>query len=120
MTIQLIHNVRGSKEYKRGSIVSFPEAEEKRLVSVGVARYFEGEAVVQQQDNEYEDISPEEYEKIYKLLNEAANKDPLITAAIAVGVELSDDDKKRKDTVIERIIEQGMDEVVLHEINKGE
>ncbi|MFP7469995.1 hypothetical protein SFC55_03220 [Niallia taxi] len=131
MTVLLIHNVRGNKVYKRGSIVSFSKAEEKRLVAVGVAEYFEGDAVVDSQANNdvpvvdnpdgsgFEELTPEQYEELAKKLN-AANKEPLLAAAIVVGVELSDEDKKRKDTVIERIIEQGFDEDVLEELSKGE
>lgn len=131
MTVHLIHNVRGNKVYKRGSIVSFSKAEEKRLVSVGVAEYFQGETMVDSQANNgvpivdnpdgsgFEELTPEQYDELAKKLN-AANKEPLLAAAVLVGVELSDEDKKKKETVIERIIEQGFDEDVLDELSKGE
>ena len=132
MTVLLIHNVRGNKVYKRGSIVSFSKAEEKRLVAIGVAEYFEGEAVIDSQDNNseavvnkqndggFEELTEEQFNELAKKLNDAGNKEPLIAAAVAVGVELSDEDKKKKETAIERIIEQGFDEDVLEELSKGE
>lgn len=124
MTIKLIHSIRGSKSYLPGEVIQLSNDEEKRLIKLGIASNHEGNVIankpVVSNEGGIEELSEDEFNELYKKLNDAGNKDPLIAAAVTVGVELSDEDKKRKDTVIEKIIEQGFDEDVLEELKKGE
>lgn len=53
-------------------------------------------------------------------LDGASTKDPLIEAAEEVGVELTEDIKKTKKSVIEEIILQDFVEEVLEKLNREE
>lgn len=123
MTIKLIHRVSGAKSYSPGDVIKLSKDEEKRLIKLGIASKHDDEVITNEpivpNEGGFEELTDEQYEELAKKLN-VANKEPLIAAAVSVGVDLSDEDKKRKDTVIEKIIEQGFDEDVLEELSKGE
>ncbi|WP_445506705.1 hypothetical protein [Niallia sp. 03190] len=119
MAVQLIHTVSGETTYKPGSIVSFSPAEEKRLIEVGIAKEFVGE-VISPIESDFEDLTPEQYQEIFNSLDKASNMEKLLAAADLVGAELSKEDRKTKKAVIDRIIEQDLDEEVLEELSKGE
>ncbi|ECD6517327.1 hypothetical protein E2329_22955 [Salmonella enterica subsp. enterica] len=122
MTVQLKFKVKGNlKEYQRGEIVKFEGKEEKRLIKEGIAIPFEG-AITNDQVNDgpFEEIPPEEYEKLFKEIDDAGKTDKVLEAAINVGVELSSEDKRTKKSIIDRIIEQGMEQDVLEELSEGE
>lgn len=124
MVIKLIHRVSGAKSYSPGDVIQLSKDEEKRLIKLGIASKHDGEVIandpVVSNEGGIEELTEEEFNELAKKLNDAGNKEPLIAAAVAVGVELSDEDKKKKETAIERIIEQGFDEEVLEELSKGE
>lgn len=128
MPIKLFEDVRHSGNlYPSGAIIdSFTEQEEKRLVNLKSAEYINLEVTSlkpskgHNTNNNDDELTPEEFNALYKKLDESANKEPLIEAALAVGVEFSDEDLKTKKKVIEEIILQDMVEEVLTELQKGE
>lgn len=117
MPIQLVHTVVGNKVYQRGQIVSLSAEEEKRLIDIKIAVPFEGDIP---SSSDFDEISPEEYEKLFKEIDGSGKTDKVLEAAINVGVELTSEDKKTKKSIIDRIIEQGMEQEVLEELSEGE
>ncbi|KYD02642.1 hypothetical protein B4102_0236 [Heyndrickxia sporothermodurans] len=61
-------------------------------------------------ETEKQNDNPKDF---HDLLNKAFNKEPLIEAAETVGVELTEEQKKLKDSVIEQIISQNKSDEVL-------
>lgn len=126
LPVQLKENVRhNGKVYNSGDIVSvFTNDEEKRLVKLDSAIYFDYKKIEVDKEkvkntsippDDPDKISEEDFKKLHDTLDKAFNKDPLIKAAESVGVELTEEDKKLKDKVIEEIILQGLENEVLAE-----
>lgn len=107
-----------STKYGPGDVFNLSEKEEQRLVSVGVAEFFNVSVssvtkTAGNEDSESNEISEEEFNRLHDMLDTTFTKEKLILKAEEVGVELTTDDKKLKDNVIEEIILQGKDQEVL-------
>ncbi|CAM4111356.1 hypothetical protein [Mesobacillus thioparans] len=104
-------------QYNPGDIINIDPVDEKRLVSLSLAK---NTVVVSNSIQGENDLSEEEYQLLYNKLDKAAKKEVLIKAALNVGVELSEEAQQYKKSVIDEIIEQFMDEAVIAELEKGE
>ncbi|MDX8367777.1 hypothetical protein [Cytobacillus sp. IB215665] len=120
---------KGKEIVPVGEPIDLPVNEAERLIKKGLAEevrtipLLEGSHTTEladevdqeniSEDSDYIEITEQEYQELHQALYQAFNKDPLITAAKAVGVELSEEDVKKKDSVIEQIITQDkVDEVL--------
>jgi hypothetical protein len=110
----ITHN---GKSFEPGKVVKgLSSLEEERLIQLKSAEKVDTSNFVEiesESNEEQSEITPEEFKALKEKLDNAANKEPLITAAEEVGVELTEEHKKYKETVIEEVILQGLEDEVL-------
>lgn len=121
---KITHNGRS---FEVGDVLKgLSNSESERLLRLKSAEEVDASKFVEFQTAESVDpvdgdsITPKEFAELKEKLDKAANKEPLISAADSVGVELNDEQRKKKETVIEEIIYQDLVEEVLEELNEGE
>jgi hypothetical protein len=130
VVVKAKENIRhNGKLYESGTTIDFLDSsEEKRLVNLNSAEYLEGGSPKKDSINnggevppdDLDEISPGEYKDLFNSIDDAGNKEQVIDAAVSVEVELTEEEMKTKKATIHAIIEQGLEEEVLAELEKGE